>query len=412
MSKIKSLGPGVRPRLRSAINQIQGDMGLPFIWGQWYFVNPETGANTSDGKTVATAVADLETAYGLATTGDGDGIALLSSGTSTANTTSYIDEEIAWSKWGITVYGVASGARYASRARIASKERTTGALTTIAFNNVGTADTITDSAGGFLTAGFEAGQKINVVANSGTNDGDYTILSVVAGTITVSTGDSLTTEDAATAGSTTVISYNVNNITVSGSNNSFLNVSIGNYGSAAAAIGCLEVTGNRNYFGNCHILGMVHATPGAVADAYDVKLNAAEENTFEACTIGSDTIIRAAANSNILVDGGCWRNNFYDCDFVNYSATAGHGWVNSADATSMSGTMVVSGSRVINWNPNGLTALTSAFIGTKPTSGYILVDSTSLQGFAAWDSVGGNNTVYVGNADATASGAGGIATTV
>lgn len=72
-------------------------------------------------------------------------------------------------------------------------------LTTIAFVN-SNPDTITDSASGFLTAGFEPGQIIIVTTTSGTNDGVYTIASVAAGTITLIAADSLTTENAATAG--------------------------------------------------------------------------------------------------------------------------------------------------------------------------------------------------------------------
>jgi hypothetical protein len=40
------------------------------------------------------------------------------------------------------------------------------------------------------------------------------------------------------------------------------------------------------------------------------------------------------------------------------------------------------------------------------------MDCCSLVGWAAWDSVGGNDMVYVANSAAVAAGAGGIATTV
>ena len=66
--------------------------------------------------------------------------------------------------------------------------------TTISFTHVGGTphDTISDSGSGFLLAGFEVGDAITV-SGSGSNDGTYTIESVVAGTITVTTGN-LTTE--------------------------------------------------------------------------------------------------------------------------------------------------------------------------------------------------------------------------
>lgn len=60
--------------------------------------------------------------------------------------------------------------------------------TTIAFvDGGGDADTITDSAEGFVAAGFEAGDTITV-SGSTSNDADYTIVEVAAGTITLATG--------------------------------------------------------------------------------------------------------------------------------------------------------------------------------------------------------------------------------
>ena len=58
---------------------------------------------------------------------------------------------------------------------------------TIAFNETATPDTITDSDSGFVTAGFKAGDIVTV-SGSTSNDGDYTIVSVVAGTITLGNG--------------------------------------------------------------------------------------------------------------------------------------------------------------------------------------------------------------------------------
>jgi len=66
-----------------------------------------------------------------------------------------------------------------------------GAMTTgtdIAFVDGGAGvDSITCTAATFLTAGFKAGDVFRVVG-SALNDGEYTILTVVAGTITVASG--------------------------------------------------------------------------------------------------------------------------------------------------------------------------------------------------------------------------------
>jgi hypothetical protein len=65
---------------------------------------------------------------------------------------------------------------------------------TISFtHNAESADTINDSESGFVTAGFVVGDKITVTGTTN-NNGDYTIDSVVAGTITLISTDDLTTE--------------------------------------------------------------------------------------------------------------------------------------------------------------------------------------------------------------------------
>ncbi len=58
-------------------------------------------------------------------------------------------------------------------------------------------DTITDTGSGFITAGFEAGQKITISgAGEAVNNGNFTIATVAAGTITLVDADTLTAEGA------------------------------------------------------------------------------------------------------------------------------------------------------------------------------------------------------------------------
>ena len=59
--------------------------------------------------------------------------------------------------------------------------------TTIAFvDGGGGSDTITDSGNGFVTAGFEATDKIRIIG-AASNDGDYQLTGAVAGTLTMAT---------------------------------------------------------------------------------------------------------------------------------------------------------------------------------------------------------------------------------
>jgi len=65
---------------------------------------------------------------------------------------------------------------------------------------------INDSANKFADKHFRSEQPIKVETTSGTNDGTYTIAArgVSRGTLTLSDSDSLTTENAATAGTVTI----------------------------------------------------------------------------------------------------------------------------------------------------------------------------------------------------------------
>ena len=383
--------PGIQPATREALNGLFKDGGLPTIRGDWYFVDPQSGAAGGSGD-AKNPVSSINYAYDLCTTGNGDGIVLLSSGTTSANTTSYLYQPLTWSKNGITVVGAAAPTRMGGRARVANKTLvSTVGLVAVANTS------ITRATGSFITDGWVAGMKFitNVDAAA------ITVVTVTALTITV-------TGTLTVGAHTSMTSVDTNLITVSGSNNAFYNVHFGNFGTNVLELGCIDITGARNYFGNCHILGAGHATPAAETGAYDLKLNGAAECTFEGCTFGSDTIVRAAANGNIVYDGGCLRNRFYGCDFVSHSETAGHGHINSIDATSMQGVDIFSGCRFINWKPNGAGALTACQIGTAPTSGHFLFDSCTFFGFTA---IGASGAVYVANSAVVASGAGGISTT-
>lgn len=77
--------------------------------------------------------------------------------------------------------------------------------TTISFTS-GTPASISDSAKLFAKKGLREGAPIRVSTTSGTNDGDYTIRDrgVSMGEILLSDSDSLTTENAATAGTVTI----------------------------------------------------------------------------------------------------------------------------------------------------------------------------------------------------------------
>ncbi len=94
------------------------------------------------------------------------------------------------------------------------------------------------------------------------------------------------------------------------------------YGLASAsAIGAVLVSGERNEFRRCHFAGIGNATMD-VSTNYSLKVTG-QENVFEECVIGLDTIQRTAASAELLFGGGATRNVFRKCRIVTYG-TANH----------------------------------------------------------------------------------------
>lgn len=120
MAKFGTLARGFKPRLNEWLGYMEGLSGLPFIAGQWFFVDPTSGSSGASGLDPVNAVDSIVTAYGLCTSGAGDGICLISRGVTTAGTTSYLTAALDWTKWGITVFGVCAPTRFSQRSRIAN----------------------------------------------------------------------------------------------------------------------------------------------------------------------------------------------------------------------------------------------------------------------------------------------------
>ncbi len=94
----------------------------------------------------------------------------------------------------------------------------------------------------------------------------------------------------------------------------------------------VSVTGGRNAFHNVHFAGGGHATQ-AIDGGASLKLDAAEENLFERCTIGVDTIDAATGMMALLMDGEAHRNLFRNCVFMMRAGNTGAGFVEVVDAT-------------------------------------------------------------------------------
>jgi len=192
-------------------------------------------------------------------------------------------------------------------------------------------------------------------------------------------------------------------IDVQGNNNAFYNISITNYGTNAAAVGGLKVTGDRNYFERCHILGGGHGTPGSLAEANSLELGG-NENTFMFCRFGTDTFSRVGTNAmgEILLKGNASagtgnRNRFYFCETLAQvtSGQTAYGAVKGATSDCIQTNLYFYGCIFQAFMLGAISNVASWFIGTAPNNGFIIVDKCGRIGFGSWDAATGNDRVYV-----------------
>jgi hypothetical protein len=102
-----------------------------------------------------------------------------------------------------------------------------------------------------------------------------------------------------------------NFLALSGSGNVFENIAIvQDFTTDGDNQIALTISGHRNVFKNCHIYGIAK---GSDAGGRCLKIAAGEENLFEDCVIGVDTITRSAANASIEFSAGAARNVFRRC---------------------------------------------------------------------------------------------------
>lgn len=375
--------------LGNALETISEVGSLPAIRGRWYFVDPKSGSDASSGKGVENALKSIQAAYALCLDGAGDGICLLSRGATAAETTSYFKSAFTWAKNGITVYGACAPVKMFQRSRLSNQKITTTAALTVA---AGALKVMTRAAGSFVEDGWEVGMTALTA-------GDQTVSSVVTKVeaLKLTVTDNLT---ASAAGISSVTSTVVDLLTISGANNRFENVMFWNGGTSATEVGGVKVTGHRNAFLNCHIVGGAGA---ASANQYSLQIDAGEENTFLDCVIGTDTVDRGNnADTEVILKGAAARNRFERCEFLSWVTTGtDHGAIRS------NGT---NGGRVTLFKD---CVFNSLFSTTTPAAVHLVTGSVSkvaMKGCAAYNFTAWGASAYVDNPATAASAAGGLAT--
>lgn len=162
--------------------------------------------------------------------------------------------------------------------------------------------------------------------------------------------------------------------------------------------GCMSVSGARNVIRRCHIAGMGDAHMD-ISGAYSLQLNGAEENLFEDCTIGQDTVQLGAGTSNSVMlfsnnaGVGCTRNYWRYCRFMLNTSSATACLFLRAGATTMDRENVMEDCLFLNAINSGSTALTHAMAvvaGTSPAGVLILTGAkTGLFGASGWNATSG-----------------------
>jgi hypothetical protein len=199
---------------------------------------------------------------------------------------------------------------------------------------------------------------------------------------------------------------------VQGADNRFINFSLFNGGSDAAAVGALKLTaGARNYFKNVHAVGAGHATPAATVGANHLTLTNASENLFEDCVFGTDTInyVGTLATGDIhfagdAATGGCSRNFFRRCMTLSQSTSGqtAHLAVKVDSADAITRNQYFEDCRFVNYNEGAISNQLFAVGGTMPTNGKIVLTRPTTIGYAAYET--GSNSVYVDSAAGAATG--------
>lgn len=170
-------------------------------------------------------------------------------------------------------------------------------------------------------------------------------------------------------------------LTVSGIGNIFHNISFvqGNSEDAKASVGIL-CSGERNYFSNISVLTGQHANQGDEAGTIWVHLTG-DENVFEKCYIGTDTIARSAANSSVKFGTGALeevtRNVFRDCIFPMYADAASPFFINAANVADAQRWNLFERCNFIN---TGTSTLAAAVNWAANAGGYLCLKDCAFYG--------------------------------
>lgn len=176
-------------------------------------------------------------------------------------------------------------------------------------------------------------------------------------------------------------------LTISGNGCLFANLEIfQGYATGVANQINVKITGSRNVFRNCQISGMGDTTSAASAGSRSLLI-ASDENFFDHCVIGLDTISRGALNATVEFQSGAARNMFESCIFPALVSTAAAGLaVLVATAASIDRMTIFRNCTFYNASTfSGGAAGTGVMKLVAAAGGAILIDPTCVEyGYTDW----------------------------
>lgn len=197
---------------------------------------------------------------------------------------------------------------------------------------------------------------------------------------------------------------------VSGNGNIFKNFALIEANTVAADSTGLAVTGLRNYFEGVSILNMLGLTSNDARTraGSECILLGGEENTFQGCTIGTDTSDRSAANANVRTQATSTRNRFIDCFFGMHTSASSPLFLDVPTGT-MDRWLLFTRCMFINAVGSTATELATAFVVHSSAGGMVVLQDSYVAGAVEWE-VGGAGNVYAGMPTSTVTGvtAGGL----
>lgn len=193
-------------------------------------------------------------------------------------------------------------------------------------------------------------------------------------------------------------------IDVTGNGNIFANLQIAHFGADTNSIATqgVAVSGARNYFHNVHMVGIVNDHTGDEAAGVDLLIDGGEENVFNHCAIGVDTVVRSVANASVEFTTAAKRNLFEDCYFAMSTDAGTPVFVKADGSGDLDRWTIFKNCSFVNAMESGATILTSAVDVHNTAGGLVMFHGSQI--------VGATNVAAADNGNVYVDGVGGAAT--